>query len=526
LAIVQISRITQRKGLQENLPQLAGAELGWSTDERRLFIGNGTLDEGAPIIGNTELLTEFSDILVLAQDYTYSGQAATGYTVQTGPSPGTPIQSSLQNWMDQFASVKDFGAVGNGVADDTAAINRALYQIYCREINPAIRRSIFFPAGIYRVTDKIIIPTYATLCGEGATNSVIQMDAVTSAQYVVVTGDSLQQTGADIGLNGAAAPTSITVMDMGFKSLAVIDIALVDKTTNTLFTRCEFKGPLTTAELVTDADNVACVKFESTASLETQQIEFNNCRFTGTTWAVNTDQQVRGIGFGGSHFQTLYQGILTATNPTVGENNPRGIVITNCDFDIIYAEAIVYNTERNGSYSNTFGDVGNHFGGTTQPYTAVINFAESNNISVGDLFDRTDDFAVQYPRVQLNGTASIAFTNGQQLALGPYVIESGLTNTLLDNQASPVTAFSYAEVGIFSFKINYNISRNGFHRIGVISIVLDTGVAPLTWSDEYSENANTGIVLSITQTGSAVFIKYTSTNTGLTGSFTHSVTHI
>jgi hypothetical protein len=63
VAIVQISRITNRKGLQENLPQLAGAELGWSIDSRRLYIGNGTLEEGAPVIGNTEILTEFSEIL-------------------------------------------------------------------------------------------------------------------------------------------------------------------------------------------------------------------------------------------------------------------------------------------------------------------------------------------------------------------------------------------------------------------------------------------------------------------------------
>ena len=63
MAIVQISRITNRKGLQENLPQLAGAELGWSIDSRRLFIGNGTLQEGAPVIGNTEVLTEFSEVI-------------------------------------------------------------------------------------------------------------------------------------------------------------------------------------------------------------------------------------------------------------------------------------------------------------------------------------------------------------------------------------------------------------------------------------------------------------------------------
>jgi hypothetical protein len=62
MAIVQISQITNRKGLQSNLPQLAGAEFGWSTDTRQLFIGNGSLQEGAPIIGNTEVLTEYSNI--------------------------------------------------------------------------------------------------------------------------------------------------------------------------------------------------------------------------------------------------------------------------------------------------------------------------------------------------------------------------------------------------------------------------------------------------------------------------------
>lgn len=62
MAIVQISQIKHRRGLQENLPQLASAELGWSIDSRRLYIGNGTLAEGAPETGNTEILTEYSNI--------------------------------------------------------------------------------------------------------------------------------------------------------------------------------------------------------------------------------------------------------------------------------------------------------------------------------------------------------------------------------------------------------------------------------------------------------------------------------
>ena len=60
MAVIQISKIQVRRGLQENLPQLASGELGWSIDERRLYIGNGTLVEGAPEVGLTEILTEYS----------------------------------------------------------------------------------------------------------------------------------------------------------------------------------------------------------------------------------------------------------------------------------------------------------------------------------------------------------------------------------------------------------------------------------------------------------------------------------
>ena len=58
MAVVQISQIKHRRGVAENLPQLASAELGWAVDSQQLYIGNGTLSEGAPAVGNTRILTE------------------------------------------------------------------------------------------------------------------------------------------------------------------------------------------------------------------------------------------------------------------------------------------------------------------------------------------------------------------------------------------------------------------------------------------------------------------------------------
>ena len=528
MAIVQISRITQRKGLQENLPQLAGAEFGWSIDERRLFIGNGTLQEGAPVIGNTEILTEFSEIIPLVQDYTYSGEAATGYAVQTGPSPGTPVQLSLQNWMDQFATVKDFGAVGDGITDDTAAINRALYQLYCREVNPAIRRSLFFPAGVYLVTGTINIPPYATLEGEGPLNSIIQMAAGVAAQYVVQTSDSLQQTGADIGTNGATPPISITIENMCFQSTDPMDIAFINRASECIFNQVQFVGPLTTSDLTVDTDNTACVRFDSSDALDVHQIKFDNCGFSGTTYAVRTDQHVRGVGITGAHFSTLYKGILLEVNPDGDAFSPQGFGITGCDFDTIYAQGIIFGTDRNATAQNTFGDVGNHFGGITQPYTTIIDFLSPNNISVGDLFERADEYAIVYPRIELNGEASIAFTNGQQLAMGTYVRESGRTVELANNVPTPTTAVTYSMNLTRAININYTITRGTTYRTGNMLVAAASGDdgANLNYSDDYTENDSTGITLTVTQTGSNVFLKYISTATGLPAFLTYSITHL
>jgi len=128
MAVTQISRIQHRRGLEQDLPTLAGAEFGWSTDTRKLYIGNGSLEEGAPTLGVTEILTQYSDLTALLGSYTFKGNV-TEYTVQTGSSILNPVVRSFQQKFDDFVNVRDFGATGNGSTDDTNAINRALQQI-------------------------------------------------------------------------------------------------------------------------------------------------------------------------------------------------------------------------------------------------------------------------------------------------------------------------------------------------------------------------------------------------------------
>jgi hypothetical protein len=74
MAVIQISRIQHRRGLEADLPNLSSAELGWSVDTRKLYIGNGTIEEGAPSLGKTEILTQYS---ILDFETSFAGNVTT-----------------------------------------------------------------------------------------------------------------------------------------------------------------------------------------------------------------------------------------------------------------------------------------------------------------------------------------------------------------------------------------------------------------------------------------------------------------
>jgi hypothetical protein len=526
MAIVQISQITNRLGLAEDLPQLAGAELGWSTDTRQLWIGNGTLEEGAPVIGNTEILTEFSDIINIAAAYTYKGTAA-GYTVQTGPTPGSPVVLSLQSWLDQFASVKDFGATGDGVTDDTEAINRALYQLFCRQQNPQIRRSLFFPAGVYKVTDAILVPPYATLYGEGPLNSIIQLaNGTIGVAAVVQFADSLQQTGPSMGTSGATYPTDITISNMAFQALASYNkICSIQSATNSRFAGVSFIGPGTTSTLVDDLDGTSGVSIISTVNRPTTDIVFTGCRFNGTTWGLYTNYNTKGVTITNSDFNTLFQGVSLGMG-TIVNGGPTGTRITSNVFDNIYSEGISFGAiSLNATGYNIFYDVGNYFNGVTNPAASIISFA-GNNVSIGDMFQRTAAYSTVFPRVNIGTTTSIATTNGEQIALGTLTVKSGLRTTLLDNQASPVAAFTFnTSLTSQGFKVNYSTTRGTGFRTGTFWVV-NTGGGVLNFMDDYTENLDIGIILSASQTGSTISVNYTSVATGSNATMSYSIDYL
>jgi hypothetical protein len=594
VAIVQVSRITQRKGLEADLPQpLASAELGWAIDQRRLFIGNGTTAEGAPVVGNTEILTEFSDILGFLTQYTYKGEAA-GYSVQTGPTPGSPITQSLQSRLDSYAVITDFGPTGDGTTDVTADINRALFQIYCRSENTSARRSIYFPAGEYIITDTLKIPPNATLYGDGIDSTVINFrvlnwtnavpwpagvlvfdtntslyyrsnfdvpigtsitattpggdpfwtkptgigyDANGLPSYIARTADSLQQIDVNIGTNGATTPSGVRISGIKFATNRVNNGLLIEKATNCSFDNVGINGPLDTGDLTTTVDDTAAIRWATGEQQPCQNITWNNCKFSGFTYATETDRNIKGVTFSNNEFDTFYRGIiLGGVAPAFG--GPTGVRIVQNTFDTINQEGIIIDgVSLNATAYNTFYDVGNQFNGVTNPSSAIIDIDADNNISVGDAFLRNTAQSATNPRIELNNSSSIAMgmnvsdvayyqentlapTIGNSLDLGTYKQLAGINDVIFDNGTGNLVTITGGVNNINAFKIDYTILRTTSYRTGTMTVVGGTG---FSYSDDFVENTSTGVTLTATNNSGNVTISYSATNTGQNATINYSI---
>jgi hypothetical protein len=320
---------------------------------------------------------------------------------------------------------------------------------------------------------------------------------------------------------------------MGFTNLdPTTDVFLVQDAVNCSFKNVGFRGPLTQADLTTEGDFTRGAAFASTTSLVCEQIVFDGCEFSGTVYGVDTDQQVKGVTFTNGKFDTVYHGVQLGTN-TVVNGGATGVRITHNVFDNIYADGIVFgNVELNATGYNIFYDVGNHFGGTTTPYTAVIDIQSNNNLSIGDMFQRADAYAgsstpgTAYPRITLNLTQSIATTNGVETQQGTYTRQSGVSYTLADNSSGVITTIDSAEIAAFS--VNYTLIRTTGCRTGTMLVASPTAdsTGDIDYSDDFVENSTTGVTLTFTESADIISFRFATTATGNTAQISYSITYL
>lgn len=502
MAIVQISRIQHRRGLREQLPQLSAGEFGWAVDTQELFIGNGSITEGAPEAGNTKVITEDDNILSTINTYTFRGN--TDSPIVTGADSNSPIRRTLQQKLDDFANVKDFGAIGDGQTDDTAAINRAISNLQTVESTGKQRRRLYFPGGTYKITDVIKIYPFTNLIGDGMDSTILQQSGATK-DCVIRTADDKGETSVNIGSSGAQLPVGISVKDFQFKHTGDKPCVIIDSAEDTHFQNVHFTGTYTLQDGQTNG--AACVDIRGTTANPSKRLYFVHCTFEKSEFGLHSDYDIQDIIIQGSEFQNVYRGVnlgegsdgSTAAKVT----GPTGVLLHGCRFDKIDAEAVYIHDNGGTPHGNivsgcSFRDVGANSDDSAD--VPALHFAHANNFAYGNYFHRTDNLSnfdgalyhetpVRHP-LTLNDNSS-----GFQNATDPH---TGLA-VQYDNQRETHVEFDYC------------ITRGTFKRKGTLQVESTPG--NVVFTDSYSENGDVGVELKVTEAG---ILQYDTTSTGST----------
>jgi hypothetical protein len=150
-----------------------------------------TDNNGNPLIVGALYFNSTNDTM-----YVWDGTAwdvATNFNENTPfLSTGSTTARTLANRFADVVNVKDFGAVGDGVTDDTVAIKNAIaYAI----LNPPLTApfgeggTVFLPAGVYGVSQDIDIPEGVIVCGEGVRISTIKWIGGSAPTEAVITSN-------------------------------------------------------------------------------------------------------------------------------------------------------------------------------------------------------------------------------------------------------------------------------------------------------------------------------------------------
>jgi len=157
-----------------------------------------------------------------------------------GSTPTGAINRSVEDKLSDVLSVKDFGAIGDGTTDDTAAIQAAI------NAGSSINKTVYFPNGVYLISSSILLPNNITIIGEAEWNvndgaatygvriktntAIVMMKSASTDTYtygirienISFVGESFGSTGLILGIDTGAYTITyeITLKNISVKATA------------------------------------------------------------------------------------------------------------------------------------------------------------------------------------------------------------------------------------------------------------------------------------------------------------------
>ena len=468
MAVVQISKIQIRRGLKNSnsgVPQLSSAEFAWAIDSQELYIGNGSVAEGAPYVGNTKILTEHDNILDLATSYQFAS---------TDTSITLSVPRGLQSKLDEYVSVVDFGAVGDGSTDCTAAFETAFNQLF-RNANSKYKKVLLIPNGTYLISGGLAIPSGTIIRGETQLGAVLNIGA-NNMRFVTAAGQEF------IYFDSSNRPTNINVSNLTIQRTT--GQVVLNGVANSTFDNVKIQGTYTLGTTVSNinSENAAFAWSNQLAGTKVTDIKFKNCTFQSVSVATSCTQTNifdTVVKFENCKFFVNYVSIYI--NGVAGQTNAWKV--TDCEFEEVAHQAF---RSTYGSVTviqrSQFKSCGNETYTAATPVTQIVYFGENNNNIVMDcVSDRQQAAGI----VSANTVPSVSEVyNGSKVNF----INRVKADLYLSDSFRPLTVLSAANKYIV---VNYFLELGPHSRLGQLILTIGDYKGEVSLSDTYHYSPST-----------------------------------
>lgn len=464
MAVVQISRIQVRRGQKNSntgVPQLSSAELAWAVDTQELFIGNGSVAEGAPYVGNTKILTEHDNILDIASSYRFGSN---------NPAIVNSVSRSLGEKIDEIeVSVLDFGAKGDGSTDNVVAFEKAFQELF-QSSDDNLIKTLIIPNGEFVFTGNLNIPSKARIRGETQNGTILNFTA-SDINFVTSTGLSSEN------FTGSNRPVDIEISNLTIsRTSGKLNLTGVNRC---LINDVIFLGNYILGDTITslNSESPAVYWFNEILGIASSEITFSGCRFEGCSLAVRAEQTEifeTVIDFRDCNFRNLYVGLHS-----IGvQDQINRWTIQDCRFEEIASQAI-FSTNGSGMKikGTSFLNCGNDINTAVAPSSTIVSFGQSkDNILIDCSSNRQQNAGI-------TSLANVAYIpevfNSDQASLSNKIF----SQVTLSDSFAPVAVFSADSKYI---NINYTLRLNNYRRYGNLIITVNNDKTSASFTDNYS----------------------------------------
>ena len=394
-------------------------------------------------------------------------QAGAGATART-------IDSKLKD----VVSVKDFGAVGDGVTDDTAAVQAAINQAQSSS------KSLFFPAGTYAITSALTSSSTGQLVlfGEGRFRTLIRWQAPSPGTMwtagvwgldlrdICISGNPAVNTfwrAGDYGINTTGVISTTNARITAFEQLIVWNGGYYHTFVNTNFDRADY---VFYGGAVYNLQFSQCRFFRINNGVRytggVGPISFSQCAIEN--WTGTFCQSAAGarsiLSFEGCYFENYPNTATTSPLPAGffddGRvcNTPRALKVSGCSINL---KGIRRFLNSSGAVIDSLVSVGNRFNYSSGSQATCEAIYLCGSINSGLFADDADDNLAEtggaYTTSYFSGTRNnpsriIGYNpiSGANISGGQASYETGTWSPVLTGSAGSAGSYAATIAGSYT----------------------------------------------------------------------------